>query len=83
MFVQVIEAVVLEFGGDKPVSMTCRGVRWRVSDTPTELRETIYLTHPMSRRVGWRFQATSAGGVARVFDVAGDAAGWRLAAVYD
>lgn len=82
MFVHVIDKVEVTLRDGVPASLDWRGEHWEVSDTPTALTEVVYMTHPMSRRVGWRFQANS-GGESRVFDVTDEPAGWTLAAVYD
>lgn len=82
MFVHATEAVEVWLEADLPVRMVWRGERWRVTDTPTPLVETAQLTHPLSRRVGWRFQATSASGATRVFDIERRDA-WRVVGIYD
>ncbi len=70
-----------------PVRLVWRGIRFRVSDTPTPLRgATLHpaLTHPLESLVGWRFQGTADSGESFVFDVHGSAdAGWQLVARYE
>lgn len=76
--------VTLWMANDIPVRMFYAGRRWRVSDTPTRLRESIWAT-PISRSpglYGWRFQATDDAGATFVFDLfkAGD--GWHVHHAY-
>jgi hypothetical protein len=63
-----------------PVRMFYAGRRWRVSDMPTRLRESVWGaplqgTHNL---YGWRFQATDDAGEAFVFDVYRDLDGWHV-----
>ncbi len=69
-----------------PARMVWNGVRYRVTDTPTRLEEEVYhpaLTHPARRTRGWRFQATTAGGVSRMFELDDTDGIWTLLRVYD
>lgn len=75
--------------GDVPARVVWRGIRYRVTDTPTPLAEDVpadFLTHPARRLSGWRFQATSCDGTntVLVLDVVRQAAGggWLLAATW-
>ncbi|WP_019180126.1 hypothetical protein [Microbacterium yannicii] len=65
---------------DIPARMFNAGKRWRVTDTPTRLRESIW-TAPLqhgSGLYGWRFQATSDSGDVAVFDVYRDEDDWHV-----
>lgn len=80
------EPVTVWTDRNRPTRMVWRAERWRVSDTPTPLREAVVhpaLTHPLERTVGWRFQGTSESGRSLVFDVRRDGAEWHLQAYYD
>lgn len=70
-----------------PSRLVWRGQRFRVSDVPTPIRESIDvpgMTHPIERRVGFRFQATGEDGEAHVVDVHVAKDGrYSLVAVYD
>lgn len=74
---------------DVPVRMVFAGERWIVTDMPTRLRESVWSTTPGERRpaaaglYGWRFQATNAAGLSRVFDVYGGDGGWHVHHCYD
>ncbi|MCR2784533.1 MULTISPECIES: hypothetical protein [unclassified Microbacterium] len=56
---------------DVPARMVYGGRRWRVSDTPTRLRESVWSAPLEEIRglYGWRFQATDPAGESWVFDV--------------
>lgn len=56
------------------------GTRWRVTDTPTRLRESIWTAPPQDRvgLYGWRFQATNESGDVAVFDVYRDEHDWHV-----
>lgn len=69
-----------------PSSLSWRGIRYRVTDTPTPLRDAVehpFMTHPLTRQIGWRFQGTPERGASLVFDVLHSADGWVLARVYE
>lgn len=84
MTLHAIEEVALWMESETPVRLVWRGVRWRVSDIPTQLTETTYeTTHPMTGLRGWRFQATNDHGQSRVFDVEFAGPRWLLIGVYD
>lgn len=64
----------------KPVRMVFAGRRWRVSDMPTPIRESVWAV-PLDRprcRHAWRFQATDPTGYSVVFDVYGGDDGWHV-----
>ncbi|QNE35371.1 hypothetical protein [Leifsonia shinshuensis] len=81
------EIVSVWTDGDRPARLVWRGIRYLVTDDPEPLVQDVVhdaLTHPGTRVVGWRFQATSVvDGDARVFDVH-QVAGtrWQLTAVF-
>lgn len=70
---------------DVPTRMVFAGHRWRVSDTPTRLRDSIWSARIEARRglYGWRFQATDEGGRSLVFDVFKEADGWHVHHSYE
>lgn len=69
---------------DIPTRMFYAGRRWRITDTPTRLRHSIW-DQPIhgSAMYGWRFQATDEEGAAFVFDVYRQEAGWHVHHTYD
>lgn len=69
---------------DIPVRMYYAGRRWRVTDSPTRLRDSIWAAAPRARHglYGWRFQATDDTGDARVFDVYRAEGGWSVEHAY-
>lgn len=65
---------------DIPVRMLYAGQRWRITDTPTRLRESVW-TAPLEKQTGlygWRFQATSEAGDSYVFDVYRAETDWHV-----
>lgn len=69
---------------DVPTRMFYAGQRWRVTDTPTRLRDSIWAA-PLEHRTalyGWRFQATSDEGDVVVFDVYRDESDWHVHHTY-
>jgi hypothetical protein len=71
-----------------PARLVWNGVRYRVSDSPTPLTEDAWapgLTHAARRVIGWRFQGTTSGGFALMFEIAESeaAAGWSVLRVYE
>ncbi|TFV85576.1 hypothetical protein E4V99_08765 [Microbacterium sp. dk485] len=69
---------------DVPACMVCAGRRWRVTDTPTRLRESVW-TAPLEDHhglYGWRFQATDTAGESLVFDVYRAEDGWHVHRAY-
>ena len=69
---------------DIPERMLYAGRRWRVSDTPTRLRESVWTTSPgrTPGLYGWRFQATDERGESFVFDVFRSEDGWHVHHAY-
>lgn len=67
-----------------PVRLVWRGIRYKVTDTPTRFSELLFgLTH-LPAIDGWRFQGTSGSGESRVFDVKQTGgAEWEVLRVYD
>ncbi|WP_109211428.1 MULTISPECIES: hypothetical protein [Microbacterium] len=65
---------------DIPVRMFYAGRRWRVTDIPTWLRDSIWATpgEPSRGLYGWRFQATDGAGEAVVFDVYRAETDWHV-----
>ncbi|MCT1365051.1 hypothetical protein [Microbacterium sp. p3-SID131] len=70
---------------DIPTRMVFAGRRWRVTDTPTRLRDSIWAAPFEESRglYGWRFQATDSDCQSLVFDVFQDADGWHVHHTYD
>lgn len=70
-----------------PARLVWDGRRYRVSDTPTPIRDEIDvpgMTHPLSRRIGFRMQVTDEAGRSSVVDIHESLSGrWTLVAVYD
>ncbi|OZB80607.1 hypothetical protein [Microbacterium sp. 13-71-7] len=69
---------------DVPVRMVFAGKRWRVTDMPTRLRDSIWSVpleapHPL---YGWRFQGTDDAGESYVFDVYKGEHGWHVHHTY-
>jgi hypothetical protein len=65
------QATVIWMVDEVPVRMRHAGRRWRVTDMPTRLRESIW-EQPLEgagTMSGWRFQATDEQGISFVFDV--------------
>jgi len=65
---------------DVPARMVHAGRRWRVTDTPTRLRESVWSVPADDGRglYGWRFQATDPAGESFVFDVYRGEDGWHV-----
>ena len=82
--VTVEHEVTLWMVDDIPVRMFFAGRRWRVTDTPTRLRDSIWAAAPGERRglYGWRFQATDDAGEAVVFDVYKTETDWHVHRCY-
>ena len=71
---------------DIPTRMIYAGRRWRVTDTPTRLRHSIWtmpLDGPRPGLYGWRFQGTDDDGLSLVFDVYRGEDGWHVHRAYD
>ena len=76
----VEHGLTLWFEDDVPSRMFYAGRRWRVSDVPTRLRDSVWATDPRAERgfYGWRFQGTDHVGESMVFDVYPTEEGWRV-----
>jgi hypothetical protein len=64
-----------------PARMYYAGRRWRVTDRPTRLRESVWsaaLEEHGPGLYGWRFQATDDQGSSVVFDVYRGASQWHV-----
>lgn len=69
---------------DVPARMVYAGHRWRITDTPTRLRESVWAA-PLTEHhglYGWRFQATDEGGQSIVFDVYRTETSWHVHRAY-
>lgn len=75
----------LWFDNDLPVRMVYAGRRWRVTDTPTRLRHSVWSAPQGAHRglYGWRFQGTNDDEQSLVFDVYKGASGWHVHKCYD
>ncbi|WP_442576388.1 hypothetical protein ACSBPH_04425 [Microbacterium sp. F51-2R] len=69
---------------DKPARMFYAGRTWRVTDTPTRLRDSIWSSSlaPGCGLYGWRFQATDEAGESFIFDVFKSATDWHVHHAY-
>lgn len=70
---------------DIPVRMLYAGRRWRVTDVPTRLSDSVWAVPLESVRrglYGWRFQATDGAGESFVFDVYRAEDGWHVHRAY-
>lgn len=63
-----------------PSRMFYAGRRWRVTDMPTRLRDSVWSASPETGRgfYGWRFQGTDESGLSVVFDVFPAEDGWHV-----
>lgn len=70
--------------GDIPKRMVYAGRRWRVTDMPTRLRDSVWSVDPATRCgfYGWRFQATDEAGESFVFDIYPAEVGWHVHHAY-
>ncbi|MBN9180084.1 MAG: hypothetical protein J0J00_05970 [Microbacterium sp.] len=77
--------VTLWMVNDIPVRMFYAGRRWRVSDMPTRLTESVWAMPLEGPRhmSGWRFQATDDAGISLVFDVYREKDDWHVHHAYD
>lgn len=80
----VEHSATIWFEGDIPTRMVYAGRRWRVTDMPTRLRDSVWSIAPGVRRgfYGWRFQATDEGDESFVFDVYPAEDGWHVHHAY-
>jgi hypothetical protein len=68
---------------DMPTRMVYAGRRWRITDVPTRLRDSIWGAGGDRRPLyGWRFQATDTAGESFVFDVYREESGWHVHRAY-
>ena len=71
-------AVTVWIANEAPARIVYRGVRYRVTDTPTRLEDEMFMmTHPLPI-TGWRFQGTDPQGQSLMFDIRPDGDGWAL-----
>lgn len=85
MLSTIDQPVTLWFLNDIPVRMVYGGERWRVTDTPTRLRYSVW-SAPLETHhglYGWRFQGTNDDDVSFVFDVHKGEDGWHVHKSYD
>ncbi|MCI1018190.1 hypothetical protein HWD99_06095 [Microbacterium sp. C5A9] len=70
---------------DIPPRMMFAGRRWRVTDTPTRLRHSVWSAplEPHMGLYGWRFQGTNEDGLSPVLDACKGEDGWRVHRNYD
>lgn len=68
-----------------PARMVYAGQRWRITDTPTRLRDSIWSAPLEQHRglYGWRSQGTNNSGDSSVFDVYRAEDGWHVHRSYD
>lgn len=71
--------------GGIPTRMIYAGRRWRVSDSPTRLRYSIWFALPERHAglYGWRFQGTDEDEHSVVFDVFEGDGGWHVHRTYE
>lgn len=71
--------IAVWMANDAPARIVYRGVRYRVTDTPTPLENeaVFFVTHPLPI-VGWRFQGTDPRGHSLMFDIRPDEGGWTV-----
>ncbi|AQY01622.1 hypothetical protein [Microbacterium foliorum] len=83
--VTVEHATTLWLINDIPARMVYAGRRWRVTDTPTRLRHSVWTAplEPHTGLYGWRFQGTDEDGLSLVFDVYKGEDGWHVHRCYD
>lgn len=76
--------VTLWMAADIPARMVYAGRRWRVTDMPTRIRDSIWSIDASDRRgfYGWRFQATDEAGESFIFDVYPAEDGWHVHHTY-
>jgi len=82
--VTVEHELTLWMTDDIPARMVYGGRRWRVTDTPTRLRDSIWSASLSEHRglYGWRFQATDEVGESFVFDVYKGEDDWHVHRAY-
>lgn len=69
---------------DIPNRMLYAGRRWRITDMPTRIRDSVWSVSQGANRgfYGWRFQATDAAEETYVFDVYPAEDGWHVHHAY-
>lgn len=82
---QIEQSLTLWMVNDIPARMFYAGSRWRITDTPTRIRESVWAAGDGSGGglYGWRFQATDEDGASLVFDVYRVEDGWHVHRLYD
>lgn len=77
--------VTLWMVNDVPVRMVYAGRRWRITDAPTRLRESVWSAplEPGRGLYGWRFQGTAPDGESVVFDVYRGEFDWHVHRAYE
>ncbi|WP_243076411.1 hypothetical protein [Microbacterium sp. SS28] len=82
--VEVEHEVTLWLVDDIPARMFYAGRRWRVTDMPTRLRDSIWSAESSGGRglYGWRFQGTDEEGESFVFDVYRGEDDWHVHHAY-
>ncbi|WP_448256101.1 hypothetical protein [Microbacterium aurum] len=76
--------VTLWMVDDLPDRIVYAGRRWRVTDMPTRIRDSVWSIDASARRgfYGWRFQATDDAGESLIFDVYPAEDGWHVHHTY-
>ncbi|MFH8251501.1 hypothetical protein ACH3VR_14105 [Microbacterium sp. B2969] len=82
--VEVEHEVTLWLVDDIPARMFYAGRRWRVTDMPTRLRDSIWRAGSSGGGglYGWRFQGTDEAGESYVFDVYRGEDDWHVHHAY-
>jgi hypothetical protein len=86
MIVHLADSVTVWMEHGVPARIVWQGRRYRVSDRPTPIRESVAvpaMTHPLDKLVGYRMQVTDEEEHSIVVDVYGTGTTARLVAVYD
>ena len=86
MIARRADPVTLWNAAGVPVRLIWEGRRYRVSDRPTPIRQSVdvpALTHPIEKLIGYRMQITGEDGASVVVDVHLRTSGTELVAVYD
>jgi hypothetical protein len=80
----VEQPVTLWMVSDVPARMVFAGKRWRVTDTPTRIRDSLWSVPLDALRPlhGWRFQGTNEDGESYVFDLYKSEDGWHVHHTY-
>lgn len=87
MITRTCEPVDVRLESGVPAELVWRGTHYRITDAPTPIYDSLDvpgMTHPIERRIGFRFQATNEAGESHVVDVHAARDGrYALVAVYD